>query len=101
MPDTLYVGPEFSPETGNVTIATDRGTFLAQFRDYGNVTAATPSPTLSVQRAPTGNVTITWSAGTLLSSPTIQGTYTPVLNAVSPYVVTPSGAGTTFYRVRQ
>ena len=101
MPDTLYVGPEFSPEIGNVSVAADRGTFLVQFRDYGNVTAATPTPTLSVQRSPTGNVTITWSAGTLLSAPTIQGTYTPVQNAVSPYVVTPSGAGTTFYRVKQ
>jgi hypothetical protein len=37
MPDTLYVGPEFAPENGN--IAEDSGKramFLAKFRDYGD-----------------------------------------------------------------
>jgi hypothetical protein len=100
MPDTVYVGPEFSPENGNVTQADDKGTFLAQFRDYGNYVAVF-NPQLKVSSDATGKVTLTWTSGTLVSSPTVQGSYTPVQNATSPMVITPSGAQTTFYRVKQ
>jgi hypothetical protein len=100
MPTTLYVGPEFSPENGNLPTVPDRGTFLAQFRDYGNYVVAT-NPTLTIAPATGGKVTITWSAGTLISSPTIGGTYAPVNGAVSPFTVTPGAATTTFYRVKQ
>ncbi|MBI4324166.1 MAG: hypothetical protein HY674_02765 [Chloroflexi bacterium] len=44
-------------------------------------------------------MTITWSAGILVSSPTLQGTYAPVTGATSPHVVTPA-SGTLFYRVQ-
>jgi hypothetical protein len=100
MPNTLYVGPEFSPENGNVAQVADRGTFLAQIRDYGNYVAVF-SPQLKIAADSTGKVTLTWSAGTLMSSPTVQGTYSPVQNATSPFMVTPAGAATTFYRVKQ
>jgi hypothetical protein len=47
-----------------------------------------------------GNMVITWQAGTLVSSPTITGAFTPVAGAANPYQVTPT-AGTMFYRVQQ
>ena len=100
MPDTVYVGPEFSPETGNVTQTADRGTFLAQFRDYGNY-VATFNPQLQVGSDASGKVTVTWTIGTLVSSPTVNGTYAPVQNATSPFVVSPTPGSTTFYKVKQ
>ncbi len=100
MPDTVYVGPEFSPENGNISVAADQGTFLAQFRDYGDVTTAF-NPGLSISTDPsTGKVTISWTTGTLVSSPTVNGAYSAVTGATSPYVVTPTGQAT-FYRVQQ
>ena len=99
MPDSLYVGPEFSPENGNIG-AVDQGTFLARIRDYGNYVAVF-NPQLKIGGPDaTGKLTITWTTGTLVSSPTVQGSYTPVANASNPYVVTPS-PGTMFYRVQQ
>ncbi len=99
MPLTMYVGPEFSPENGNIPIASDQGTFLAQFRDYGDFVAVT-RPTLTVARNADGTFTLTYT-GTLLSSPTATGTYNPVPGAASPYKVTPRATGApneTFYR---
>ncbi|HLH54494.1 MAG TPA: hypothetical protein VKY92_12840 [Verrucomicrobiae bacterium] len=99
MPNTLFVGPEFSPETGNVSQAADRGTFLAQFRDYGNYVAVF-NPQLKVGSDPSGKVTVTWTTGTLVSSPTVNGNYSPVQNATSPFQVTPAPGSTTFYKVK-
>ena len=99
MPDTVYVGPEFSPENGNVTQVADQGTFLASFRDYGNYVAAF-NPQLKIGADAAGKVTITWTTGTLVSSPTVQGTYQPVPGAASPFVVTPAAGSTTFYKVK-
>jgi hypothetical protein len=98
MPNSLYVGPEFSPENGNI-VAADQGTFLARIRDYGNYVAVF-DPQLKVGVDATGKLTITWATGTLVSSPTVQGTYTTVTGATSPYVATPTG-GAMFYRVQQ
>ncbi|MCP5517293.1 MAG: Ig-like domain-containing protein [Verrucomicrobiales bacterium] len=42
LPDTLYVGPEFSPENANITNEGDRGIWLAKIRDYSDTFAATP-----------------------------------------------------------
>ncbi len=97
MPPTIYVGPEYSPENGNVTLPADQGTFLAQFRDYGDYVADTQ---LKISIDSAKKVTITWANGTLVSSPTIQGAYTPVSGATSPCVVTPSPS-MMFYRVQQ
>ena len=73
--------------------------FLAQFRDYGNYSAIF-DPQLKILPDPTGKVKITWASGTLVSSATLQGTYTAVPGATSPWLATPSG-GATFYRVQQ
>ncbi|MGH7971145.1 MAG: hypothetical protein ACREIC_20675, partial [Limisphaerales bacterium] len=100
MPDTLYVGPEFSPENGNITQVADQGTFLAQFRDYGDY-VATFNPQLKIATDASGQVTITWASGTLVSSPTVNGTYSAVTGAANPYIVTPPKNGTMFYRVKQ
>lgn len=39
MPAKLYVGPEYSPENGNVTEEASRGTWLAKIRDYSDTFA--------------------------------------------------------------
>ncbi len=98
MPLTLYVGPDFAPEIGNVTLPADQGTFLAQIREYGDY-STTFNPGLKIALDTTGKVTITWTTGTLVSSPTPTGNYAPVSGATSPWSVTPSG--TMFYRVQQ
>ncbi len=36
MPAKLYVGPEYSPENGNITEEASRGTFVAKMRDYSD-----------------------------------------------------------------
>jgi hypothetical protein len=101
MPPTVYVGPEFSPENGNITLPGDQGTFLAQFRDYGDTVPQTSfNPQLTTGFS-AGQVTITWTTGTLVSSPTVNGTYTTVTNATSPYVVSPPTGPAMFYRVMQ
>lgn len=99
MPNTVYVGPEFSPENGDITLSQDRGTFLAQFRDYGDYPPAF-NPQMSILVNPVGGTAISWTLGSLVSAPSVQGPYTPVTGAVSPYVVTPTAAAA-FYRVRQ
>jgi len=98
MPATVYVGPEFSPENGNVTDGTDKGTFLGQFRDYGDYVAPVTQPTISASSLASGTFTITYT-GTLQSSTSVAGPYTAVSGAKSPYTVNPASAGTTmFYR---
>jgi hypothetical protein len=99
MPATLFVGPEYSPENGNVTQEADKGTFLAQFRDYGDYSAIVDAQ-LKVGMA-AGKVTITWVAGTLVSSSTVNGIYAPVTGAASPYAVTPAAGTSMFYRIKQ
>lgn len=100
MPATVYVGPDFAPENANITDPADQGTFLAQIRDYGDYSAVF-DPQLKIALDVAGKVRITWATGTLVSSPTVRGTYTPVLGAISPFVVTPAPGATTFYRVKQ
>jgi hypothetical protein len=36
MPETMYVGPDYTPENGNITNEGDKGTFLAQIRNYSD-----------------------------------------------------------------
>ena len=99
MPATMYVGPDYSPENGNVSDVIDQGTFLAQFRDYGDVVSVT-APTLSASSLVSGVLTITYT-GTLQSSTNLAGPYIAVPGATSPFAVTPQANGapaTTFYR---
>jgi hypothetical protein len=102
MPATVYVGPEYSSENGNITVVADQGTFLAQFRDYGDYSAVT-QPTLTVTRNADGTFTLTYT-GTLYSSATANGTYAPVSGAASPFQVNPKANGAPaemFYRAEQ
>lgn len=97
MPPTVYVGPEFSPENGNITLPADRGMFVAKFRDYGDYVAASQPPTLTFQRTANG-LTITYG-GNLYSATSVTGPWVRVAGANSPYPVTLSGTPSTqFYR---
>ncbi len=96
MPNTLYVGPEYSPENGNITDPNSRGRFLAKFRDYGNFGATSSSPSISVARTANG-LTITFT-GTLQSATSILGPWTPV-TGTSPLVVPTTGSAQ-FFRVQ-
>lgn len=77
-------------------------TFFNEVFAFDNVriTARGPdAPELSIRR--TGaNVEVRYT-GTLLSSPTVDGAYTPVANAASPHVIPPGGqGGQRFFRSR-
>ena len=69
MPAKLYVGPEFSPENGNIAEDSGlRGVWVAKFRDYGTYNPVT-TPTVGITAA--GVITYT---GVLQSSATVNGT---------------------------
>jgi hypothetical protein len=92
MPTTVYVGPEYSPENGNILEDSGlRATWVAKFRDYGDY-GAVVIPTVGVSAA--GVITYT---GVLQSSETVDGSYTPVTGATSPYTVPKTGPAR-FYR---
>ena len=98
MPNTVYVGPEYSPENGNITEEASRGRFLAKLREYGDTFGATPTgPTLSVARTAAG-LTLTFT-GTLQSADTVLGPWTDAPGA-SPQSVTATGTAK-FYRAKQ
>jgi hypothetical protein len=99
MPDTVYVGIDYSPENGNIfDTGSSRGMWLAKFRDYGDTFAATGgTPTLALARAANG-VTLTFT-GTLQAADSILGPWTDVTGG-SPQTVTAAG-GAKFYRAKQ
>jgi len=100
MPATVFVGPEYSPENGNITDTTLQGMWLAKFRDYGDTFApATTGPTLGAARTTTG-LTITFT-GRLQSAPIVTGPWADVAGASSPYAVTTAGTTSAFYRAAQ
>ncbi|MCZ7639745.1 MAG: immunoglobulin domain-containing protein [Verrucomicrobia bacterium] len=85
MPARVFVGPEFSPENGNIPEDSGlRGMWLAKFRNYGNYSPFV-EPTLSYSNA--GGVTVLTYSGVLQSAPAVTGPYTPVAGATSPYTV--------------
>jgi len=100
MPATMYVGMEYTPENGNVSTGF-QGMFVAKYRDYRSHAVARPS--LGIVQNSDGTFTLTYS-GTLVSSPTVTGTYNPVTGASSPWKVNPKANGaaaTQFYRAQQ
>ncbi len=100
MPAKLYVGPEFSPENGNIGEESGlRGVFVAKIRDYGNYPAVSPvTPEVAIGLSGT-TVTITYK-GILQSADSVTGPYTDVAGATSPYTVNnPTGAK--FYRAKK
>jgi hypothetical protein len=60
-------------------------------------TAATITARPSVSVGKSGNNVVITFTGTLTSSPTVNGTYTPVAGAASPYTV-PAGSAAGFYK---
>jgi hypothetical protein len=110
----MYVGTFFAAETGNIWPAAgfdvwgpldptyDR-LFVAQFRNVGDVPAGavvTPvKPTIySIRLDANGRVVVTYT-GLLMSSPTVNGTYTDIPGSGTPYIVPPSG-GAMYFRAR-
>ena len=96
MPATLYVGPDYSPENGNISDETLRGMWLAKFREYGDTFPATAAPSLGAARTATG-LTLTYT-GKLQSASAVSGPWTDVTGAASPYAVTTAGKTSAFYR---
>jgi len=76
------------------SIATHTGSGDYDFLMFVPATSAPARPTVSVAVIG-GKTTITFT-GTLLASPTVDGTYSPVTGAASPYTV-PSGSGATMF----
>ena len=66
---------------------------------YDAATATAAAPVLVWTRGANGT-TLTWTSGTLQSAGTINGTFSDVAGAASPFAVTVSSA-TKFYRLRQ
>lgn len=99
--NTVYVGPNYSPENGNIPFDTNlRRAFLAQFRDYGDASGSSTGepPTLQIVKAGE-EVELSWSSGTLQSTPAIfPASWTDLPAAKSPYRVKPSGI--MFFRVK-
>jgi hypothetical protein len=104
LPSTLHVGPNFSPETGNIPLSSGaRRAFLAQFRDYGSAGPSLPSdpPVLAIRRVGASEVEISWAGGgTLETSTTLAPDgWSAVPNATSPHRTAPAG-NYRFYRVQ-
>jgi hypothetical protein len=91
MPDTLLVGPYYSPEMcNNSTAATVGHSSVAKFRDWGNYQAVRPRFTAWRINA-NGSMTIEWTGGgTLQSAPTVLGPWTDVPGAASGFTFTPT-----------
>jgi hypothetical protein len=59
-----------------------------------------PDVTISASLNASRQVVLQWSVGTLLSAASVNGPYTPVAGATSPYVVNPGNAPAQYYRVQ-
>ena len=103
---TVYVGPSYSPENGNIPVGSGaRAAFLARFRDYGGT--GTPggggdlSP-LQITKAANGDIQISWTGpGTLQVNTTLNpATWTDILGAPNPYTVPTPRPKTSFYRLK-
>ncbi len=96
MPDKLFVGPEFSPENGNISDVALKGVFVAKFRDYGNFSVAPPE-FVSITVNPNGTVTVAWTGGGTLQyttslTPPVTWADAPA-GSVSPFTLDPSQVG--------
>jgi hypothetical protein len=64
---------------------------------YNGVYVAPPSTTITITHEE-GSIVLSWQSGTLLQAPTLNGPWTSVDGATSPYTV-PLSSGSEFYRV--
>jgi len=101
LPDVLYVGLASTAHNNGTNTATSMPyQCWVVYRDFGDMPAAAPAqPTLGAAHNPDGTFTLTFT-GNLYSSGAINGTYTKVTGATSPFPVNPAtvGAPATFYR---
>ena len=97
LPTTVFVGPDYSPEVGNITNEADKRSFLAKFRDYGDTFAA-GAPEVAAAVQANGDIVITFQ-GTLQQRDAAGGDWTNS-GLTSPATVTPAGAGR-LYRAAQ
>lgn len=102
---TAFVGPNFSPETGNISdSANARRAFLAQFRDYGNGIGTVPveppgDVKITIARVQ-NQVELTWSGGgTLQTSTNLAGAGWANLSGTSPVRVA-ADKKAQFFRVK-
>ncbi len=79
---TQQPGSTFSAGSGSITV----------------LGAAPPDVTLNVALS-AGNMTLTWSQGTLMQATSVNGPWSVVSGATSPFVIVPSGPAK-FYRVK-
>lgn len=99
LPATLYVGPHYSPENGNITNPALRTSFVGKFRDFSIESSAAPA-VLTIRKEGT-EVEVSWTeAGTLQTSQTLLPNSWVNLSAASPFRVTPN-ASPAFYRLKQ
>lgn len=71
---------------------------MTELEVYGVSNATSPAPSILIGKSANG-LQITWTSGTLQSASTINGSFTPVSNATSPYSVT-ANESQRFYRVQ-
>jgi hypothetical protein len=99
--NTLYVGPNYSPEVSNIPLSTgDRRAFLALFRDYSNASGDVDiePPQISIKQNGS-QVEVSWTAGTLEGTTNITSATWTSVGTVSPLKVTPDKRYQ-FYRAR-
>jgi hypothetical protein len=99
LPDTVYVGPEYAPENGNIYTVTPgtppQGMWLAKFRNYGDTFSSTPTLTWTYTSS---GLTLTYT-GTLQSATSVNGPWTAV-TGTSPQTVPTTGKAA-FFRASQ
>jgi len=103
-PDVTYVGLASVSHSGlgngNGTNSVTGQPYQAWivYRNFGDVPSASPTgPTVAAAHNTDGSVSLTYT-GNLYSSPTVNGSYTKVSGATSPFKVTPTGVSATFYK---
>jgi Ig-like domain-containing protein len=89
-----------------ISNATQNNSYYAAITNqFGGIASSTAtltvlSPNVNLHyQAGTGQLVLTWSTGILQSAPAVDGPYTDVLDATSPYIIAPSEAQQ-YFRVR-
>lgn len=85
-------------ESKNLLTDNPDGKSVVALRTFNVPGGVVTAPTISAVANADGSLTLTYS-GTLISADSVNGTYTPVAGASSPFTVTPAAAaGVRFYR---
>jgi hypothetical protein len=102
-PNTVYVGPSYSPENGNIPVSTGtRAAFIARFRDYGGTSTpgGTTPPELKITKN-SGQVELSWEGTALLQSNSNlkSNLWTDLPSISSPHKLQPTGKAI-YYRLK-